>query len=86
MCGDADRYCPGGNFAPTYVDKGYYSIGGNDSTRTGQAIAPPGHYAVDGHLYVCPAGYFGATEGLSTPECSGLCQVPGFYCPSKCVV
>lgn len=59
--------------------------GGNDSTRVSQAIAPPGHYAVNGLLYVCPAGYYGATSGLYTATCSGLCKIPGYYCPSKSV-
>ena len=58
--------------------------GGNVSTRTGQQIAPPGHYAFNGILYVCPAGFYGATSGLSTATCSGPCSVPGYYCPGQC--
>lgn len=61
----------------------FASPGGNASTRTGQEIAPPGHYAFNGILYVCPAGFYGATQGLSTATCSGACSVPGYYCPGE---
>lgn len=58
-------------------------LGGNDSsTRPSQEIAPLGHYASLGLLYACPAGFFGATFGLSTPSCSGPCGIGGYYCPS----
>lgn len=29
----ADKYCPRGSAAPTVVAQGYYTIGGNESTR-----------------------------------------------------
>lgn len=50
----------------------------------GQEIAPAGHYAFNGVLFVCPAGYYGAVPGLASPTCSGPCAVPGYYCPGKC--
>lgn len=53
------------------------------STRTGQEQAPAGHFAFNGVLYVCPAGYYGSTVGLTTATCSGPCAVPGYYCPGK---
>jgi hypothetical protein len=58
-----------------------YIVGGNVSSRVAQEIAPPGHYAFNGVLYVCPAGYYGATSGLTSPTCSGPCSVRGYYCP-----
>ena len=81
MCGDPDKYCPLGSLQPHRVSLGYYSIGGTESTRTDQLIAPRGHFAVSGLLFPCRAGYFGSSEGLSTPSCSGPC-VAGFYCPT----
>ena len=56
-------------------------VGGNESTRYAERIAPPGYYAMHGLLYPCPAGYFGAIMGLKTPECSGKCYLNGYYCP-----
>lgn len=82
MCGDANKYCPGeGNHKPTLVDKGYYSIGGNQSTRDDQTVAPAGSFAQDGILYLCPAGRYGAMNGLSSSVCSGPCM-KGYYCPA----
>lgn len=83
---------PHGNHKPIPVSEGYFTIGnggaaeGGDGasavvTRTSQSIAPPGYYARKGIKYICPAGKYGATAGLSTPECSGDCDVDGFYCP-----
>ena len=85
MCGEPSRYCPGNNPHPLIVPDGYYSIGGNDSTRSVIQIAPAGYYAVLGLLYPCPAGYFGAVEGLYARSCSGLCRIPGFYCPTASI-
>ena len=81
VCGDPDFYCLPQSFKPIRVAIGSYSTGGIESTRTGQAIAHPGKYAVSGLLFTCRAGYYGASEGLSTPSCSGPCA-PGFYCPT----
>ena len=39
-----------------------------------------GSYAFLGLENLCPGGYFGDSEGLSTVFCSGLCA-PGFFCP-----
>lgn len=83
MCGDPSRYCPGSSPRPLNVSIGWYTIGGNESTRIGQAIAPRGYYALKGLLYPCPAGYYGAEEGMSSPQCSGMCFVDGYYCPGK---
>ena len=82
-CGNHNLYCPGGgNWMPTRVSVGYFTTGGNVSTRTGQAVAPAGSYAADGLLFTCRAGYYGAAAGLSSSVCSGPCNVPGYYCPA----
>jgi hypothetical protein len=85
MCGDASRYCPVNSPHPLEVNLGFYSIGGNVSTRIAQLIAPRGAYASNGVLYSCPAGYYGAQEGLYQEQCSGRCDVPGYFCPSKSI-
>jgi hypothetical protein len=85
MCGDASRYCPGNDAYPKVVDDGFYSIGGNESTRVGQSIATIGKYAQDGILRSCRAGYYGSTEGLKTPSCSGSCVIPGYYCTTASI-
>lgn len=79
-CGDPNYYCLKGAWMPTLVSNGYYSIGGAADTRTGQTIAPRGKYAYGGLLFTCPAGFYGASEGLTTSSCSGPC-VAGFFCP-----
>jgi hypothetical protein len=81
MCGDPSRYCPEGSAIPRVVPKGFYSMGGNESTRSNVVVSPMGHYARMGVLYTCPAGRFGATEGLDSSFCSGPCDVNGYYCP-----
>ena len=79
-CGNANYFCPTGSAFPISVLSGYVSVGGNSTTRTGQRIAAIGSYAFLGLENLCPGGYYGATEGLSTVLCSGLCN-PGFFCP-----
>lgn len=82
-CGGAALYCPAQSGAPTPVDVGHYSIpvDAPAQLRTNQSICEPGYYCVDGTRFKCPAGRFGYTYGLSSPECSGLCS-PGYFCPS----
>ena len=80
MCGDPNYFCPAKSSMPVKVSPGYYSTGGTEATRTGQAIAPKGSYASAGLLFPCRAGFFGASEGMSTAVCSGQCAA-GFYCP-----
>ena len=38
-----------------------------------------------GLKFPCPAGKFGSDYGLSSPECSGLCEA-GFFCTVASVV
>lgn len=80
-CGDASRYCPANTSIPTEVSTGYYTNGDTVSTRVNETIAPIGYYAIRGLLYACPAGYYGESEGLADPYCTGQCLVEGYYCP-----
>jgi hypothetical protein len=45
-----------------------------------ESLCHKGHYCIGGVRRLCPQGTFGATMGLSTTACSGLCA-PGYYCP-----
>ncbi|CBK23508.2 uncharacterized protein [Blastocystis hominis] len=81
-CGSVDKYCPEGSGSPIDVSEGYYSgpESSNESNRSEQTICPIGSYCVNGVKNECPAGTYGSTEGLTTSECSGLCEA-GYYCP-----
>ena len=79
-CGSAAYFCPTGSASPTPVSLGYVTLGGDATTRSDQRIAAVGSYAFLGLENLCPGGYFGDSEGLSSGFCSGPCA-PGFYCP-----
>ncbi len=82
-CGSPSRYCPRNSSKPMEVEKGYYATGGlDDARRTNQTLTPIGLYSISGLIYICPAGTYGATEGLSATSCSGPCNQPGWYCPA----
>lgn len=76
-CTDAGFFCPAKSGAPSKVSQGYYS----NPSRSMQAICPPGSFCQEGVEYLCPAGYYGSSPGLSTMDCSGMCPA-GFYCPA----
>ena len=80
QCGGDNWYCPRGSPYPTYVDGGYYSYGGTNSTRWAQAVCPLGYFCSGGVAQPCPNGRYGNSTGLMTNDCNGLCP-PGFYCP-----
>ena len=67
---------------PTAVQAGYYSTGGNETTRTGEAQCSPGYYCDEGVRFACPAGRYGSitTWGLTSANCSGECST-GYFCP-----
>ncbi|CAM9203414.1 unnamed protein product, partial [Phaeothamnion confervicola] len=82
-CGGEGFFCPAASAAPTAVQRGYYSVGGDGSirTRTGERQCEPGTYCLDGALFPCPAGTFGNVSGLSDESCSALCpEGAGWYC------
>ena len=74
-------YCPQGITFPVEVLPGYYTIGGNSTTRSDQLPCPPGSYCNKGIIRECPAGRFGSSVRLSNSACSGPCD-RGFYCPA----
>ncbi len=71
------------------VSSGYYSVGGDASTRTQQVqCEAPGNnsgtsvYCSNGMRYVCPGGFFGNSSGLNTSVCTGGCSAGYYYCPA----
>ncbi|KAF0705762.1 Aste57867_6919 [Aphanomyces stellatus] len=79
-CGDPDFVCPQGSAQPQAVPSGSCGVGQTVTTQSALVVAPAGSYALKGQCYVCPAGYFGATPGLVSLSCSGICAA-GYYCP-----
>eukprot|EP00644_Phytophthora_capsici_P013892 jgi/Phyca11/119984/e_gw1.40.311.1 len=91
-CGNTIYYCPAGSAARRRVDSGYYTITFPtnstdlpmvDSAQGGfgrQIRCEKGYYCVFGIRRVCPAGVFGESTRMTTPECSDLCP-KGSYCP-----
>lgn len=83
-CGDASVFCDEGSIQPQPVSEGYYTVEGSNKRRSGQEIAPLGHYAKDGLLYMCPEGHYGDKPGLADDHCSGNCEA-GWHCPSASI-
>ncbi|KAF0738163.1 hypothetical protein Ae201684_006141 [Aphanomyces euteiches] len=79
-CGRPDLYCPVGSKTPKAVPFGFYSTRGTSTTREAIALCDAGSYCIDGNIYPCPEGTFGAVPGLATAACSDVCT-PGHYCP-----
>lgn len=44
-------YCPTGTAVPLTVRPGFYTVGGNRTTRVNQEICPMGSYCVNGLVY-----------------------------------
>ncbi|GLD94486.1 hypothetical protein PINS_up003097 [Pythium insidiosum] len=79
-CNDRQSFCRQGSAVPTPVSAGYFTVtAATGDVRVDQQICPVGSYCVNGIAYLCPAGTFGATTGLATPQCSGRCP-DGYTC------
>jgi hypothetical protein len=74
-------YCPEGSALPITVLPGFYSTGGNATTRTGQSMCTVGTYCLEGVLSQCPAGTYSNKALATSPLCGGLCA-KGHYCPA----
>jgi hypothetical protein len=81
-CGSDSVYCPAGVSAPLPIAPGNLSVGA-PGARSGSAPCPAGLYCPgDGRGYSCPAGRYGAVQGLSTSACSGACA-DGVLCANQ---
>lgn len=69
-----------GAAAPLAVSVGWYSVGGPEFARVGQAISPAGTYSLGGVMYSCPAGRYGTSTGSVSVTCDGGCA-DGYVCP-----
>ncbi|KAG4064120.1 hypothetical protein PC123_g1055 [Phytophthora cactorum] len=96
-CGTSIFYCPPGTAERHRVDAGYYAITFptdqtnlplSDSSQGGagqQIRCEKGFYCVFGIRRACPAGVFGESTRVTSPECSAPCP-KGSYCPEATVV
>jgi hypothetical protein len=80
-------FCPEGTpVGPIVIRPGTYTDPDASGTAHAPAIAvpcSPGHYCPNtGRQIECPAGRWGASEGLSHSYCDGPCD-PGFWCGAK---
>lgn len=74
-------YCPLGSSEPVSVPLGYYSVGNYIETRYDILVCPKGYYCVNGLKQVCPGGTYGDSEGLTSENCTGLCD-GAYFCGS----
>lgn len=79
VCGSAGVYCPAGSAAPTTSPSGYFTSGGGSTARSAIEPCSEGHWCTDGVQHLCPAGRYGASTGLASANCSGVCRA-GFVC------
>lgn len=80
-CGSPAFYCPVGSVDKVPLSVGHYGLTAAGSNESGlffasQVICEAGAYCEGGKKYLCPAGTYGGTQGLSGPACSGQCA-PG---------
>lgn len=93
-CPDVSVYCPEGSPYPFRIPEGWTAANGSYSltvNENGDASSilgisaitscPGGSYCLGGIILPCPAGRYGATEGLQSAFCSEECP-PGTYCPA----
>lgn len=83
-CGGADVYCPLRSAIPVRVPEGFYSTGVSARRRDRIAPCPKAFFCTSGTKKPCPAGTYGATLQLKTPQCTDECPA-GSYCPEQSV-
>ncbi|GBG23803.1 Hypothetical Protein FCC1311_000232 [Hondaea fermentalgiana] len=62
-----------------------FTIVGDLLYRSVAKVCERGHYCIEGARFECAPGRYGASEGLTTQGCSGLCSA-GYYCPAASIV
>ena len=83
--------CPAGTFSAatgaassatcTPCLAGFSSAAGSSSAAA--CLCARGRFCLGNSSYPCPAGYYGATLGLTSPTCTAACtSVAGFGCPA----
>jgi hypothetical protein len=80
-CGEVDLYCPEGSEVPLRCPAGNYTVPeGDNIPRNAVKPCKAGHWCPgDGLYYPCPAGSFGATEGLELRSDCVDCP-EGYFC------
>ncbi len=79
-CSSPAVFCPEGSVEPLPVHEGYYTIGGDEQHRWDEVRCELGHWCTGGTRKPCPSGRYGASVGLHSETCTGICA-PGYYCP-----
>ena len=76
-------YCPAGSSVRTPTLTGYYAVTVAPGAMLFSDAVPcqAGQYCTGGVAAPCPAGTFGDSGALFTPQCSGVCAA-GYYCPA----
>eukprot|EP00947_MAST-08B_sp_MAST-8B-sp1_P003749 g3749.t1 len=69
-CGSKAVYCQASVSVPTNVPPGYFSIGGTPQTRQDIELCPVGHFCIEGAKTLCPAGFYGDTQGVYQGNCT----------------
>lgn len=94
-CGNISFYCPAGTPRRLLVEDSFYSATtlpdltlsplGSPYYRSSQLPCDPGYYCQHGIKKPCPAGRFGSTFNLNSPNCSDECPI-GNYCPEASIL
>lgn len=72
---DNDYFCEGRSSEGTQVSAGYYSTGGNETTRTGQSPCDDGYYCDKGERIMCQPGVYCppvSTSDMAVPCTQGI--------------
>ena len=80
-CVDIASYCPLKSAAGLPVPAGYKALFDVNGRATDITPCDLGTWCVNGLQQQCPAGSYGASQGLQTASCSGTCS-PGYFCPA----
>ncbi len=72
QCGNVGVYCPGGNssVAALVARPGFFTTGGNESTRTGEEPCPAGNACVSGQKIECSNGSWSGPEATTCEKCA----------------
>ena len=73
-------FCPEGSPLPLPAPPGYFTVNGTSSTRSAIEECVPGTYCIEGIIRDCPAGRYGDSYKIFSPDCTGPCR-KGYYCP-----
>ena len=80
QCRSPTQYCPEGSSTPLNTSAGYYAVAALGGLYVNETECPPGAYCSGGVMQLCTAGLYGNSSGMTSANCSGVCEA-GYYCP-----